>query len=231
MRRADRLMKLTHFLRSRRRAVTAKRIADEFGICTRTVYRDIQDLMDSGVPITGEAGVGYVIDKEYYLPPLTFDADELEAIALGINMVRQWTDDNFADKANNALSKIQAVLPAQLQGELEQITTYSMPNRAIIPWTVSFSEIRECIRKSRKLHIEYSDENQQASSRTIRPLALFFFNPVWLLASWCEKRNDFRHFRLDRIQTVIYSDEKFEDDPAKNLAAYMAKESDCNGEK
>ena len=66
MRRADRLIKLVHFLRRRRRAVTAQRIADEFDICTRTVYRDIQDLMDSGAPIRGEAGVGYVIDKQYY---------------------------------------------------------------------------------------------------------------------------------------------------------------------
>ena len=112
MRRADRLIKITHFLRQRRRAVTAKQIADAFDICTRTVYRDIQSLMDSNVPITGEAGVGYMIDKQYYLPPITFDADELEAIGLGISMVRQWTDNKFADSAQSAFDKIQAVLPS-----------------------------------------------------------------------------------------------------------------------
>ncbi len=230
MRRADRLMKLVHFLRSRRRAVTAKQIAEEFGICTRTVYRDIQDLMDSGTPITGEAGVGYVIDKKYYLPPLTFDADELEAIGLGISMVRQWTDDQFAAKANAAFDKIQAVLPTQLQGELQQITTYSAPAQSALPWTISFSGLRECIRTRRKIHIEYNDEARQSTARTLRPLALVFFSPVWLLTGWCEKREDFRHFRLDRIRTLHYCEDIFADEPDKNLAAYMAKDSACRPE-
>ncbi|MGH1440728.1 MAG: helix-turn-helix transcriptional regulator [Cellvibrionaceae bacterium] len=228
MRRADRLIKLTHFLRSRRQAVTAKGIAETFGICTRTVYRDIHDLMDSGVPITGEAGVGYVIDKQYYLPPLTFDADELEAIALGISMVRQWTDEQFASKAENAFEKIQAVLPTKLQGEIEQITTYSIPTKALIPWTVSFSGIRECIRTRQKIHIDYRDEKDRQTTRTLRPLALLFFNPVWLLGGWCEKRNDFRNFRIDRIVNIDYSEEVFEDEEGKDLKAYMLKEGECN---
>ncbi|MGH1485594.1 MAG: helix-turn-helix transcriptional regulator [Cellvibrionaceae bacterium] len=231
MRRADRLIKITHFLRRRRRAVTAKRIAEEFGICTRTVYRDIQDLMDSGVPIMGEAGVGYVIDKQYYLPPIAFDADELEALGLGVSMVRQWTDDKFAAKANSAFEKIQAVLPANLQGELQQITTYSMPTQAMPPWTVSFSGLRECIRTRRKINIEYSDESNQKTSRILRPLALIFFSPVWLLAGWCEKRKDFRHFRLDRIRTLEYCEATFDDEVDKSLEAYMAKEAACYAEK
>ncbi len=225
MRRADRLIKIAHFLRSRRRAVTAQRIADEFGICTRTVYRDIQDLMDSGAPITGEAGVGYVIDKQYYLPPVTFDNDELEAIALGISMVRQWTDDKFAEKANNAFEKIQAVLPSKLQGEIQQITTYSIATDNNPPWTVSFSSLRECIRTRHKIQITYSDENKNVTTRILRPLALVFFSPVWLLTCWCEKRHDFRHFRLDRIQTLAVSEHTFDDEPDKNLAAFLEKES------
>ncbi|MGI1677814.1 MAG: YafY family transcriptional regulator [Cellvibrionaceae bacterium] len=228
MRRADRLINIVHFLRQRRRAVTAQRIAEEFSICTRTVYRDIQCLMDSGAPIVGEAGVGYMIDKQYYLPPITFDADELEAIGLGISMVRQWTDEKFAKKASSAFEKIQAVLPTSLQGELQQITTYSMPNHPTLPWIVSFSDLRECIRTQRKIHIDYSDEAQQDTSRLLRPLALIFFSPVWLLVSWCEKRQDFRSFRLDRIRSVEYREETFKDDKEKNLKAYMAMYSDCN---
>lgn len=228
MRRADRLIKITHFLRRRRRAVTAKRIAEEFDICTRTVYRDIQDLMDSGVPIAGEAGVGYLIDKQYYLPPVTFDTDELEAIALGISMVRQWTDDKFAAQASNAFDKIQAVLPAKLQGEIQQITTYSMPTKPPLPWTVSFSDLRECIRTRRKIQIDYSDQDDKSTSRTVRPLALVFFSPVWLLTSWCEKRHDFRHFRLDRIQALQQCDDTFDDEVDKNLAAYKQQESACH---
>lgn len=222
MRRADRLIKITHFLRQRRLAVTADQIAEAFDICKRTVYRDIQCLMDTGAPIIGEAGVGYTIDKRYYLPPITFDADELEAIGLGISMVRQWTDDQFANKAVSAFEKIQAVLPASLQGELEQITTFAVPNSPKIPWDVSFSDLREYIRTRQKVDIAYSDENQKETSRTLRPLALLFFNPVWLLTAWCEKRGDFRNFRLDRIQNLSIIDQTFGDDPHKNLAAYLA---------
>ncbi|MBU51870.1 MAG: transcriptional regulator [Deltaproteobacteria bacterium] len=228
MRRADRLIKIVHFLRRRRQAVTAKRIAEEFEICKRTVYRDIQDLMDSGVPIKGEAGVGYVIDREYYLPPVTFDADELEALALGLSMVRLWTDNRFADKADSAFEKIQAVLPTELQGELQQITTYATPTQHILPWDVSFSELRECIRTKRKIHIHYSDGDHRTSSRTLRPLALIFCSPVWMLAGWCEMREGFRHFRLDRIEHLHVSDESFEDEDDKDLAAYTAYEAACH---
>ena len=222
MRRADRLIKITHFLRQRRLAVTANQIADAFDICKRTVYRDIQCLMDTGAPITGEAGVGYTIDKRYYLPPITFDADELEAIGLGISMVRQWTDNQFADKAVSAFEKIQAVLPASLQGELKQITTYAVPNRPKIPWKVSFSDLREFIRSRQKVDVVYLDGSQNKTNRTLRPLALLFFNPVWLLVAWCEKRKDFRNFRIDRIQNLNINGEIFDDDSGKNLTAYLA---------
>lgn len=227
MRRADRLIKITHFLRQRRQAVTAQLIAESFGICTRTVYRDIQCLIDTGVPIMGEAGVGYIIDKNYYLPPIAFDADELEALSLGISMVRQWTDKPFAEKADSAFDKIQAVLPAKLQGELEQITTYAVATKPPVPWSVSFTALREYIRVRYKIQISYIDANELQSVRTIQPLALFFFSPVWLLAGWCEKRQDFRNFRLDRIQKLTCNNQKFDDDEDKNLAAYMAKIDSC----
>jgi len=227
MRRADRLLKITHYLRQHRQAVTARQVADHFGICKRTVYRDIQCLMDAGTPIRGEAGVGYTIDKHYYLPPVTFDPDELEAIALGISMVRQWTDDRFAEKAGSALDKVQAVLPASLQGELQQITTYAVDNRPAVPWSVNFSDVREHIRAQRKIILDYTDEQQRLTSRTVRPLALLFFNPVWLLTAWCELRQDFRNFRLDRIQSLLTHDETFTDDPDKNLAAYLKKVRVC----
>jgi predicted DNA-binding transcriptional regulator YafY len=227
MRRADRLIKIVHFLRSRRRAVTAAHIAAEFEICTRTVYRDIQDLMNTGTPISGAAGVGYVIDKRYYLPPVTFDADELEAIGLGISMVRHWTDARFAVKADTAFAKIQAVLPAILQGELDQITTYTMPNQVAVPWTISFSDLRECIRLRRKIRVHYTNEANANTQRSLRPLALIFCSPVWLLAAWCEHRGDFRNFRLDRIHRLHPSDEVFEDEPDKNLSAYKAQDGLC----
>lgn len=221
MRRADRLMKLVHYLRRMRRAVTAKRIAEDFGICQRTVYRDIHDLMNSGVPIHGEAGVGYVIDKKYHLPPVMFDPDELEAIALGIGMVRNWTDEKFAEKANSAYEKIQAALPENLLIELQQLATYSAPSLSKIPWQVSFSDVRECIRQKQKIKFTYTDLKEQTSKRKIRPLSLIFFGPVWLLTGWCEKRKDFRNFRLDRIKEMDVTSEVFRDEKGKSLKDYI----------
>jgi len=227
MRRADRLIRIVHFLRGRRRAVTAAQIAEAFDICTRTVYRDIQDLMASGAPISGEAGVGYIIDKRYYLPPITFEPGELEAIGLGISMVRHWTDARFATSADSALAKIQAVLPAPLQGALDQITTYSMTNQSTLPWTVSFSDLRSFIHDRRKITIRYCDLRNHETRRSLRPLAMIFCSPVWLLATWCETRADFRNFRLDRIRSMTPSDTLFDDDPEKNLTAYKAQDALC----
>lgn len=221
MRRADRLIRIVHYLRRMRYAVTAGKIAEDFGICQRTVYRDIQDLMNSGVPIHGEAGVGYVIDKKYHLPPVMFDPDELEAIALGINMVNNWTDDRFAAKANSALEKIHAVLPESLLHDVEQLATHSVSSRAKIPWEVSFSDIRECIRKKRKITFSYTDENGRKSQRMVRPLALVFFGPVWLVVSWCETRKAFRNFRLDRMKDLLIPGDTFREEKDKSLQAYL----------
>ncbi|MDA0689147.1 MAG: YafY family protein [Proteobacteria bacterium] len=222
MRRADRLIKIVHYLRRMRHAVTAQKIADDFDICQRTVYRDIQDLMNSGVPIYGEAGVGYVIDKKYHLPPVMFDADELEAIALGINMVCNWTDEKFSGKARSALEKIQAVLSDSLLRDMEQLTTYSEESHRKIPWEADFSEIRECIRNRRKISFQYRDLKNKVSQRTIRPLSMGFFGPVWLVTGWCESRRDFRNFRLDRIRNFASTEEYFKDEKGKTLKAYLA---------
>ena len=178
MRKADRLNDIVHHLRRMHQAVTAQTLADTFEVSLRTVYRDIQDLIDSGIPIFGEAGVGYVIDKKYHLPPIMFDADELEAIALGIGMVSNWTDEKFAQKAQSAYRKIQATLPAALINELHQISTFSAPSRYKIPWQVNFTDVRECIRRKQFVQFHYLDLNDKKTVRVIRPLALFSFSPI-----------------------------------------------------
>jgi len=221
MRRADRLFKIVNFLRSRRRAVTAHRIAEEFEICERTVYRDIRDLMDSGVPIYGETGVGYIIDQQYSIPPLTFDVEEIEALVLGAAIVKSWTDEEFGKIANRALDKIKNVLPDTLKEELEATALTSFPSQSKIPWTVSFSEIRKSIRKKNKLKIQYQREDGKKSNRTIRPLSLVFFSPIWLLLGWCESRKDFRNFRLDRISQLKTLSDTFEDEDGKTLRDYL----------
>ena len=222
MRRADRLIKMVHYLRRMRQAVTARQIAEHFEICQRTVYRDIQDLMNSGVPVHGEAGVGYVIDKKYHLPPVMFDFDELEAIALGINMVRTWTDERFSETAESALEKIQAVLPESRLRDMQQLTTHSEESNSKIPWEVSFSDIRECIRTRHQIKFHYTDLRDKTSNRTIRPLSLVFFGPVWLVLGWCETRKDFRNFRLDRMAELVIPGTTFKDEKDKTLKAYLA---------
>lgn len=222
MRKAERLNEIVHYLRRMHRATTARVLADTFEVSERTIYRDIQDLMDTGIPITGEAGVGYLIDKSYHLPPIMFDADEIEAIALGIGMVSNWTDDAFAEKAKSAYRKIQATLTAPMLHELTQISTFSAPSHYKIPWEVNFTEVRECIRQKQFVSFCYIDLKERITKRTIRPLALISFSPVWLLTGWCEKRANFRNFRLDRISQFSAEGKRFRDEKGKTLADYLA---------
>ncbi len=222
MAKAERLNDLIHYLRRMHQAVTAETLARTFEVSVRTIYRDIQNLTDSGVPISGEAGVGYVIDKHYHLPPIMFDADELEAIALGIGMVSNWTDPSFAEKAKSAYQKIQATLPEPLIHELHQISTFSAPSHYKIPWDVSFTQVRECIRKKQRVRFTYCDLQEQLTDRTIWPLALISFSPVWLLAGWCELRQSFRNFRLDRITAFTPLESRYPNQKDKNLTAYLA---------
>lgn len=222
MRRAERLNDIVHHLRRMHQAVTANTLAESFEVSARTIYRDIQNLIDSGVPINGEAGVGYVIDKRYHLPPIMFDVDEIEAIALGIGMVGNWTDEQFSAKAQSAFKKIQATLPAPLIQELHQISTFSAPSQYKIPWEVSFTQVRECIRRKNKVQFSYLDLQERTTQRTIWPLALISFSPVWLLAGWCELRQSFRNFRLDRISEFVPSDNRYPNEKDKNLQACLA---------
>ena len=221
VRRADRLFQLVQYFRRRRRPVPARVVAEDFGVCTRTIYRDVQDLAAAGVPIFGEAGIGYQLDKDYYLPPVTFSVDELEAISLGISMVKSWTDDEFAVRADDALKRIQDALPRGLAERSQELALFSAPSASKRPWTVSFSALRRCIHTKRKVQIEYVDESGQATERTLRPLGMVFFGPVWLLVAWCELRNDFRSFRLDRIQGLSELDVTFDDEPDKSLSRYI----------
>ena len=222
MRKAERLFQIVQFLRKRRRAVTARTIAEHFGICERTVYRDVQALIDSGVPVSGAAGVGYLFDRKYELPPVIFDEDELEALALGAAMVNNWTDELFAGRARSALGKIEAVLPERLLERMQQVVLFSFPSQSRPPWEVSFSALRTSIHARRKLRFGYRDESGRESRRKVRPLAMAFFGPVWLLVGWCEKRRAFRNFRLDRMRGLQILDETFADEPGRSLQDYVA---------
>jgi len=220
MRKTDRFLKIITFLQGRRRAVIADRIATECEVSVRTIYRDIKEMMASGVPISGEAGVGYLLDHGYHLPPLSFDVEEIESLVLGMAMVCNWTDEKMARSARSALDKIKNALPERSLDKLYGTALFSFQSAQHVPWTVDFSAIRSAIRHKKKIEISYEDGKQSTSVRTLRPLALAFFGPVWLLMAWCEKREDFRNFRLDRIHELVELDTVFVDEPGKALNDY-----------
>ena len=208
MRRADRLFRLVEFLKARRTVVTAQTLADVLEVSPRTIYRDIADLNSSGIPITGEAGVGYMLSKDHKVQPLMFGLEEIDALMLGAQMVKSWGDKALAQAASQAIDKLTATLPESLQNDVSRhfLFSYESASKDDVSIYVDFTALRRAIRSQHKLHIHYQNEKLEMSERTLRPLCLVFFSPVWLLLAWCEKRNDFRNFRLDRIQRLTVTD-------------------------
>lgn len=222
MRRADRLFEMVQILRSRR-LTTARYLSEELEISERTVYRDIRDLLCSGVPIRGEAGVGYALEKGFDLPPLMFTSEEIEALTLGARIVRSWADPALARAADKALSKIETVLPKALKGRIEKMPLFAVnftPDRDAADRLV---RLREAIRDKRKVLLGYRSAKEEQTSRTVRPLCLTFFAPLWMLTAWCELRGAFRNFRLDRIAELRLSETTFEDEPGKTLDEFLAR--------
>lgn len=222
MRRADRLFQIIQYLQGRR-LVTARQLAERLNVSERTVYRDIQDLTLSGVPIEGEAGVGYVLRHGYHLPPLMFNPDEMEALTVGVRLVRAWTGGSLARAAEEALIKIEHALPPKLKSRLAKPRLFAPEFHAYAQYQFRMDELRNAINARRKLALEYTREDGAASERVIRPLGLFFWGSVWTLAAWCELRVDYRSFRIDRIQKLTALDEHFEETDTISLAALFAR--------
>jgi predicted DNA-binding transcriptional regulator YafY len=223
MRRADRLFLLIQILR-RGRVVTAADIAEELEVSTRTVYRDIADLTGTGVPIDGEAGVGYVLRPGFDMPPLGFTTDELEALALGARIVAGCGDKQLARAAEDVLAKVAAAVPEQNAETIEAIALLAPPAADRPAVRADIPALRRAIRERRKVRLTYRSERGDETTRVIRPLALLYFGPVWLYTGWCEMREDFRHFRLDRVGAADVLDETFPDKPGYRLADYLKQE-------
>lgn len=208
MRRADRLFEIIQWLRSRR-ITTAQWLAEKLEVSERTVYRDIRDLMTSGVPIEGEAGIGYALRKGFDLPPLMFNPEELAALNLGAQIVRSWADPQLAAAAERVLSKIEVALPDELKDKIENTGMYSPMVRLNPEVAGTLGTLRMAIDQQAKIHFDYRREDGESSQRTVWPLGLFFWGTVWTLGAWCELRNSFRNFRLDRMRTVQQSDDHY----------------------
>ncbi|MEO0914625.1 MAG: YafY family protein [Pseudomonadota bacterium] len=221
-RRADRLFRLVAELRGRRLAVTGARLAEALEVSPRTIYRDIADLMASGVPITGEAGVGYRLDASFELPPIMFTRTEVLALLTGTAMVRAFTDPGMAEAAEAADAKIRAILDDPALKALDE-QPYRIPLLAAdAPHRTHHQRIREAALARQKLRFSYTDREGATSARTVWPLGLMGWTGRWTLLAWCEFRGDYRNFRFDRMADMETLEETFPDRPDRSLRDYLA---------
>lgn len=224
MRRADRLFQIVQYLRGGR-LTTAAQLADKLEVSERTIYRDIADLIGSGVPVEGEAGVGYVMRAGYDLPPLMFTQEEIVALVAGARLIRAWGGMEMGAAAEEALVKINAVLPDAARNQLDRVQVHAM----------HFGEMSDEVRRKLDrveaaintrvlLDVDYQDEAGTTSRRQMRPLGLYFWGKVWTLVAWCELRQDFRNFRVDRM-AVIREGDVFREERDKSLRAFYDEQS------
>jgi predicted DNA-binding transcriptional regulator YafY len=222
MRRADRLFEIVQYLRGRR-LTTARQLAEWLAVSERTIYRDVADLTASGVPIDGEAGVGYRIKPGFDLPPLMFSLNEIEALTIGARFVESWGGPGLAQGARSALAKIAAALPRDKRAALESSRLFA-PGIFVDPVPGERLEaMRQALAERRVARIEYRDGDGRTSQRRVRPLGLYFWGEAWSLAAWCELREDFRNFRLDRIVDLALLPERFADEPGRRLEDFVRK--------
>jgi predicted DNA-binding transcriptional regulator YafY len=221
MRRADRLFDIIQKLRAAPRPVTAAALADELEVTTRTIYRDIAALQGSRVPIEGAPGLGYVLRSGFDLAPLMFTAEEADAIAIGARLLRRLRDPKLQRAAESVLAKLTAVVPQPLQSRLVAAPVYVSDGNVSPPGGIDPSKLCDAIREARKIAITYVAESGRRSRRTVRPVAMAYYVDVTLLGAWCELRNDFRNFRVDRILDAEFLDEHFAEG-GKLLAEWLA---------
>ncbi len=222
MRRADRLFQIVQYLRGGR-LVTAASLAARLEVSERTIYRDIADLQSTGVPVDGEAGVGYVMRGGFELPPLMFTRDEIVALVAGARMVRSWGGLAMARAAEEALVKIEAVIPPDVRAKAVDARVfangYGMSEAVRVDIDLAERAIEECA----VLAFAYTDESGAETRREIHPLGLWFWGKVWTLVAWCELRDDFRMFRLDRIDGLHLAGRQFKKAPERALSTFMRK--------
>jgi len=218
-----RLFAILDRLRLRRRPVSAETLAETLGVSVRTIYRDMSALQSMGAPIRGEGGIGYQIEKGYFLPPLHFDPDELDAIVLGMGLVAARGDGPLTNAALRASAKINAVLSDDDKDAYSDspLLAYSVHAEGGGDSIAFLSPLRAAVRKRQRLAITYRDLQEKRSARRIRPLGLTAFDAVWLLTGWCEKRSAFRNFRIDRIEALESTGQTFRREPGREFKDYL----------
>jgi len=219
-RRADRLFQIVQVLRGRR-LTTAALLAQRLGVSERTVYRDIQALSLSGVPVEGEAGIGYRLRADFDVPPLMFTALEVEALVAGLRLLKAWGGGALAAAADPALEKLMAALPPQrrLAAQQSRVFAPEYVNRAQV--REAFDVVHGALGAHKLLLLDYCDAEQRVTERVVQPLGLFFWGNAWLLAAWCTTRTDYRSFRLDRCRAIRMLDDHFHETPERSLNGFL----------
>lgn len=226
MRRADRLFQIVQQLRGGR-LVTAQQLAERLEVSERTIYRDIADLVRTGVPVEGAAGVGYVLRKGFDLPPLMFTTDEVVALVVGARLLQTYGGADMAAASQEALVKISAVLPAPASRRAEAVPVEAFAPPSALAARPFLDVLSVAINESRRVRLAYRDEAGVGTDRLVQPLGLYFWGRVWTLVAWCELRDAFRMFRVDRIE-LVEPGLRFRPDPARSLsAAFAAEGGEC----
>ncbi|MEM9047393.1 MAG: YafY family protein [Pseudomonadota bacterium] len=218
MRRADRLFRIVQHLRGGR-LVTAARLAERLEVSPRTIYRDIADLQASGVPIEGEAGVGYVLMAGFDLPPLMFSEDEITALVAGARMIRAFGGAEMARGAEEALIKIAAVLPERAAARARKVEIHAIGTSITPALRDALDRVEAAVEARTRLAFGYADGAGRTTRRSVRPLGLWFWGKVWTLIAWCELRADFRMFRVDRMR-ALSAGAAFRPEPGRMLADF-----------
>jgi len=219
MRRTDRLFDIIQILRDGK-LHTAQEMAEICEVSVRTLYRDMDTLVASGVPVQGERGVGYMITEAISLPPLTLTTEELEALNLGMAIVAEAADDTLKTAARSLADKIDAVLPERTIAEADKWKFAVYPFADAVRGFSQMPTLRAAIRARQKLKLTYHSKGDRITTRTVRPLHMEYWGRVWTLTTWCELRNAFRAFRVDLIQNAEALPELFTDEPGKRLKDY-----------
>jgi len=220
MRRADRLFRLVQLLRGRRLS-TAAWLAGKLEVSMRTVYRDVADLQGQGVPIDGEAGVGYRLVDGFDLPPLMFTTLEAQALVAAVRLAQGRLDRALAVAAEDALGKIVGVLPPAARAAAEALPLYAAPWATDLASAERLGQLRDAASSRRRVRFDYQDAQGAATSRIARPLGCYHWEAVWTLAAWCEHRTAFRSFRIDRMRTLEVLDDRFRDEPGRTLPDFL----------
>lgn len=223
-RRTDRLHELVRILRDGR-LHTAGEMARRLRVSLRTIYRDMETLQTSGVPVEGERGAGYRATGAITLPPLTLTPAELEALNLGVAIVAEAADPDLARAAASLGDKLDAVLPEQAISDADAWKFAVYPFADAARAVAQMPTLRSAIRARQKLRLHYVATDGTPTTRTVRPLRMDCWGRVWTLTAWCELREDFREFRLDLIAQSAALPELFSDEPGTSLADFETRQA------